>query len=136
MGKRGRRSTASLSIVPLGDLLARGRPKAPKELTPEQAVEWEAIVHRLPADWFPRESHGLLVEYCRHVIRARKIARLIERLERHRDVDIDEYSKFCKMGERESKSIALLATKMRISQHSTYSARKKKGTTASRPWED
>ena len=136
MGKRGRRSVASLSIVTPHDVLDQGRAKAPRELTSEQTAEWEAIVHRLPHDWFPRETYGLLIDYCRHVIRARKIARLIERLERQREVDVDDYDKLCKMAERESRSIASLATKMRISQHATYSARKEKGPTARRPWEE
>ncbi len=73
---------SSLSIVPPREVLERGRPDPPRDLTAGQAVEWRAIVRRMPADWFPRETHGLLADYCRHVLRSRKIATLIDRIER------------------------------------------------------
>jgi hypothetical protein len=34
------------------------RPDAPYDLTDEQSDEWWAVVNRMPADWFPRETHG------------------------------------------------------------------------------
>ncbi len=136
MGNRGRQSTSSLAIVPPREVLERGRPEPPKDLTAEQAVEWRAIVRRMPADWFPRETHGLLADYCRHVLRSRKIATLIDRVERTRTVDVDDYDKLAKMADRESRTIASLATKMRISQHASYDRKKAKGAAAARPWED
>jgi hypothetical protein len=42
------------------------REPAPKDLEPEAAVLWEAIVIRLPADWFTSETRPLLKAYCRH----------------------------------------------------------------------
>ncbi len=42
-----------------------------------QIAEWLALVSALPADWFPRETHGLLTDYCRHVVRSRRVALLI-----------------------------------------------------------
>jgi len=36
------------------------------KLTDEQAEEWRAVVSRMAADWFPRETHGMLLAYCRH----------------------------------------------------------------------
>jgi hypothetical protein len=47
-------------------LHSNARPEPPEDLTEEQAAEWSAVVDRLPADWFPRETHGLLARYCRH----------------------------------------------------------------------
>ncbi len=127
---------SSLSIVPPRDVLERGRPEPPRDITAEQASEWRAIVRRMPADWFPRETHGLLADFCRHVLRSRKIATLIDRIERARTVDVDEYDKLAKMADRESRTIASLATKMRISQHASYDRKKAKGAAAARPWED
>jgi hypothetical protein len=50
-------------------------------LTDEQATEWWAVVNRLPADWFPRETHALLIQYCRHVVSARRVAQLLTQAE-------------------------------------------------------
>jgi hypothetical protein len=41
------------------------------DLTEDQAAEWRAVVDRLPNDWFPRETHGMLAQFCRHVCTAR-----------------------------------------------------------------
>lgn len=115
-----------VSVVP--------RPVAPSELTDEQAAEWEAVVSRLPADWFPRETHGLLAQYCRHVVEARRIAQLIERQEGY---DIKEYDMLLKMQEREGRALSSLATRMRITQQSQWSEQKGKGGDKPdrKPWE-
>jgi hypothetical protein len=44
--KPGRKSADEL----LAPLIPDTRPPPPEELEPEQQVEWEAIVERLPAD--------------------------------------------------------------------------------------
>ena len=36
-------------------------------------IEWCAVVNRMPADWFPRETHGMLVQYCRLIVGARRL---------------------------------------------------------------
>ena len=71
MAQRGRKSAASLSVV---SLIADARPAPPDELAVEEAEEWRAIARRMPADWFARENHPLLSEYCRHIVRARDLA--------------------------------------------------------------
>jgi hypothetical protein len=76
MRQRGRKSVAALSAVPV--LPGQQKPEPPEELAAEEAEEWRAIVARLPYDWFPRETHGQLVNYCRHVVRANVIDRLIK----------------------------------------------------------
>jgi hypothetical protein len=42
------------------------REPAPKDLEPGAAAYWEAIVVRLPVDWFSSETIPLLKAYCRH----------------------------------------------------------------------
>ena len=77
---RGRKSAGALTLtVVTGDVEVVRRPEPPTELTREQAAEWRAVVDRLPADWFARETHGLLVQYCRHVVAARRVAELVAR---------------------------------------------------------
>jgi hypothetical protein len=79
-------------------------------------------VNRLPAEWFPRETHAMLAAFCRHVVAARHIAQLIVAAEQRRKLNLNEYSKLLRMQEREGRAITSLATKMRISQQSTVRA--------------
>ena len=66
MGLRGPKSSAALEIPSVADLRGDARPEPPEDLTEEQAAEWRAVVARMPADWFHRETHGLLAQYVRH----------------------------------------------------------------------
>jgi hypothetical protein len=97
------------------------RPKAPSELTSEQAAEWKSIVNHMPANWFGRESHSLLIAYLRHWSNARLIAAEIERFAPAwlgRDDGLDRYEQLLKIADREHRAMASLAGKMRLSQSS------------------
>ena len=109
------------------------RPDPPADLTPEQAHEWQSVVNRMPADWFPRETHALLVQFCRHVVSARRIAELIENLFSS-DFNLETFNKLLIMQERESRIIFSLATKMRTSQQARFGRRKKTGPLIPPPW--
>lgn len=127
MKQRGRKSAAALDVERLPSVEVIDRPDAPYDLTDEQAQEWWAVVNRLPADWFPRETHGMLAQYCRHVVAARRVAQLIAKAEKRKTLDVEEYDRLLKMQEREGRAISSLATRMRISQQATVrheSARK------------
>jgi hypothetical protein len=80
MAQRGRRSAASLLVVP-NPIEAIPRRRAPAELTREQAEVWDAVVASQPADWFNKSQLPILIQYCRHVIRARRCASQIEAVE-------------------------------------------------------
>ena len=137
MGARGKKPQAALSVVKPGTVSAVERPAAPSELTDEQAAEWESIVDRMPADWFPRETHGMLAQYCRHVVAARRVAQMIVSLEKGELDTIDwigDFDKLLKMQEREGRAMSSLATRMRISQQAQYSHKKKTGTGAKKPF--
>lgn len=124
MAQRGRKSSASMSVVQA--LPGQERPEPPEELTPEEAEEWRAVVGRLPPDWFVRETHGQLVNYCRHVVRARMIAGLIRDFEpewTETNEGLRRLDRLTTMAERESRTIASLGTKMRITQQSRYAHR-------------
>ena len=136
MGVRGRQSVASLSIVGVSSVERFERAQPPHELTPEQADEWRAVVERMPAEWFPRETHAMLAQYCRHVVRANRVAQLVARCEGNDEFDLKEYDTLLKMQERESRCIASLATRMRITQQTVYDKSKKRGSSISKkPWE-
>lgn len=135
MGTRGRASAASLEAGKANPVEKVQRPDAPYDLTDEQTEEWWAVVNRLPADWFPRETHGILAQYCRHVVAARRVAQMIAGAERQEPLDIDALDKLYKMQEREGRALSSLATRMRLTQQTTYDKSKKKPMTVKRPWE-
>lgn len=137
MAQRGRKGAAALAIVSADGITAVPRPDPPEALTDEQREEWWAVVNRMPADWFPRETQGLLVQYCRHVVQARRVAQMIAKLESGKKFDLADYDKLLKMQEREGRAISSLATRMRISQQSLYSKDQTRGakSTAKKPWE-
>ena len=121
MGTRGRKSAAELGVIPG----IPQRPEPPDELTPQQAEEWREIVDRMPVDWFRREIHPLLCAYCRHICNARHIAGLIEDA---RVVDVADrkavmrYNRFLGMQERQTSALMGLATRMRLTNQSRYTA--------------
>jgi len=134
MKTRGRTSAAALEVAVLGAVETVQRPDAPYELTDEQSEEWWAVVNRLPADWFPRETHGLLAQYCRHVVAARRVAQLVA-AEEAGEMDLNRYDQLLKMQEREGRALSSLATRLRITQQSTVDKRTQKPTAIKKPWE-
>jgi len=136
MKARGRKSAASLTVPAAVAVETVQRPDAPYDLTDEQAEEWWAVVNRMPADWFPRETHAMLAQYCRHVVRARRIAQLIDQAEKSDDFDIKEYRDLLRSEEEQSRAISSLATRMRISQQATVRAEQaRKPSIVKKPWE-
>ena len=144
MGDRGRKPASSLNVVDSGIVSAK-RPEPPEELTPAQAAEWRAVVGRLPVDWFPRETHAMLAEYCRHVVSARMLGQMIDRIEcpesgaekveGEESFSLGTYADLLKMRDRESGRVIALARSMRITQQATYDPKKKKGKVGNSPWE-
>ena len=135
MGIRGKRSSASLTVVNASPLEVIDRPQAPDDLTDEQAREWRAVVDRLPADWFQRENYPLLAQYCRHVVAARRVADMLGQVEDAGGLDVDTYDKLLKMQEREGRAMSSLATRLRLTQQSQYDPKRKKTLQAKKPWE-
>ena len=128
MGTRGRKSAAELAAT-VAHLPAR--PDPPSELTDEQAKEWREIVRSMPVEWFPRETHGLLVQFCRHVVAGRHVARLIDAVD---DDDLPTLARLLRMQALQSGAIASLSTKLRLAQSAT-SDRRRKVPASRTPWE-
>ena len=137
MGTRGRKSSASLTVAaPPSQIQTIERPAPPDDLTDEQAAEWIAVVERMPADWFPRETWPLLVQYCRHIVAAKRVDQLIETLQNEPDFELKAWADALKIQRQESGVIAALSTKMRLSQQTSYDKSKKKGSGGVRkPWD-
>jgi len=133
MGARGKQSTAAMSVVQPSGITATRRPVPQEGLTDEQAIIWRNVVDRMPAEWFPAETHDMLAQYCRHVISARRVADLIELLTAQDEFATEDYDRLLKMQEREGRAMSALATRMRLSQQSTYSRDRGKGTIVKQP---
>jgi hypothetical protein len=122
MAQRGRKSAASLSVVP--NDAEKKLPEPPAELSEEEAQVWRDVVSTKPHDWFDKDTFPLLKDYCRHIIRQDKLSDLINHFEAsdkpHAIMDLD---RLLRASDRESKTIMALATKMRLSQQSKYGAR-------------
>lgn len=143
MQKRGRKSAAAHEVVTVAKIEAIQRPQCPHDLTDEESEVWFVVVNRLPADWFPAETHPMLVQYCRATVQARRVAELIEKATSDLDPETGEptltvsaYDRLLKMQARQSATLAMLATKMRISQQATTNHRgNKKQVSPKKPWE-
>lgn len=110
------------------------RIKPPHDLHDEEVEVWAAIVSAHPADWFSASSAPLLAQLCRHTIHARRVAELIERT--IAAISVDDYDKLLKMQERESRAMASLATKLRLTPQATTNHRGNKvALPAFKPWE-
>jgi len=129
MGARGKQSAAALAVIQPSSITAIHRPDPPDELTSDQAFEWRAVVDRMPADWFPRETHPMLIQYCRHIVSARHIAQMIDNfLDDGSPLQtVETYNKLLIMQSREGRDMSSLATRMRISQHAQYNHKKTTG---------
>lgn len=150
MGTRGRTSAAELSVISGGGIETIRRPEPPIDLTEDEGEVWRTVVNRLPADWFPAETLPMLGQYCRHAIAAKRVASMIEQLDKEIGDAITKgtpageavlgsakmLDRLYKMQERESRCLSSLATKMRISQQTTYDkSRKKPANGPKKPWE-
>lgn len=124
-----------MTVAKASPVEAIQRPDAPYDLNDEQSEEWWAVVNRMPAEWFPRETHGLLTQYCRHVVAARRVAQLLRDCESGAELDVELYDRLLKMQEREGRALSSLATRLRITQQATVSPKTRKPTMAPPPWE-
>lgn len=146
MGARGPKPRTEVVESPSVEYLER--PSPPAELNTLQANEWNAVVGRLPADWFPAETHTMLAQYCKHKSAAEMVSSLIAEME-VRDhaategeekpdgdayFDLDAYDKLLKMQERESRAITALARSLRFTLQATYDKSKNTGPSMPEPW--
>jgi phage terminase small subunit len=121
MKQRGRKSEASREVASL--TLESDRPEPPAELTDEQAEEWQAVVDRLPADWFQAEHYPVLADYCRHVCRARFVARVLDAFpaqELETDEGVRRFDKLSNAAERETRAVLACARSMRLTHQARY----------------
>ena len=132
-----RKSKAALEVVRSGLVDVVDRPAPPPELSPEHARVWVQVTEALPADWFGAETLGLLTQYCRHTVTASRVAAMIVAAELDESTTIEDLDRLYKMQEREGRALSSLATRMRMTQQTTYHQGKTKGKKqpAKKPWQ-
>ena len=134
MIQRGRNSTTGLTTV----APEFTRPAAPEGLSEEETTEWNAIVGRMPADWFTRETHELLIRYLKHRTTARKLTEKIDLVGEPTEENIIYLNRLVTLRNRESGQLVNLARAMRLTQHSRLKAEtayvKSSKSKENKPW--
>ena len=130
MRQRGRKSSASLTVVPIAT--EGHRPSPPPELTAPEAKVWKAIVASTPAGWFTPAQEPLLVVYCRHVVTGDQLSAMINKSKPDWTTmeGLRSHSRLLGMRLRETSAMLSLATRMRLTQQARIEPR-----TAGRAWD-
>lgn len=141
--KRGRKSAAEIEVVSpvirLGD-----RPEPPLSLNDRAVDEWRRVVNRMPSDWFTDETLSLLQAFCEHVAEGEALQLMIEKVRRKAMTDdecFNRYKALCTMKEVQTRAALSCATKMRLTQQSSYTDKasgtaKQASTGGGKPWDN
>lgn len=128
-----KKSTAALSVLPVQPLARLSKPDG---LTSAEAELWTAVVDSKPAEWFGEDSAPLLLEYVRCAAMTDCLDALVKASLIDPESDLNDA---LKMRDRESKRLAALATKLRLTQQSRYTPQAastaNKKAAGARPWQ-
>jgi len=134
MKQRGRTSVSQLTVANQ-DVNATDRLMPPPDLAVEARAVWVQVVNSMPADWFMDRDKPILAQLCRHTVESQRVSQLIEQLCGSEEFDVKSYDKLLQMQERESRAIASLSTKLRLTPQSTRSDGKGKDVKGvKKPW--
>ena len=125
MKQRGRTASTALATV----TLTEARPSAPEGLTADQVKAWCDTVTRLPADWFPRETHALLAEYCRAVARAKFIGVAVDAFKPEwfrAEGAVERYARLVATADKQVRLMTSLARALRITNQSRLKGGKRR----------
>jgi hypothetical protein len=92
-------------------------PQPPPELSDAQAIVWRDTVSSLRGDWLNRSAVPLLIEYCRHVCRARLLEGEIARFEQEWiavDGGLERLDRLMRMADVETKAVINCARQLRL----------------------
>ena len=120
--KRGRRSSASLSVI-ASQVGVSQRIKPPSYLSEAESCVWIETVNDQPAGAFTITHAPLLEMYCRHVANGRVISNKLLNFEQSwldDDEGLKRYDTLLKLAERESRAASSLATRLRITRQAVH----------------
>lgn len=109
------------------------RPLPPQRLTAEEKEAWLQTTEGLPQDWFRPETLYMLEQYCVAVVRLRDTSAKIRTGKFPKSTSMSE---LLNLEIRQTKIMMNLATKMRLTQQSTFDRKKSKRTKNAlvKPW--
>lgn len=138
MAQRGRKAKAGIALAVNNDKpeiskeseVLKWGPDAPDDLCDRGVLEWETIVRSMPKDWFTPPTLSILKIHCENVVECEFIQELINLAKKKAKTDVGykKYSELLKQKIKFTQLVASSATKMRLTQQSTYDA--KTGNTA------
>lgn len=114
MAKRGRKSAADLTSVPVVALPASQRPLPLEHLSAAACAVWRDVVGAKPPDFFDRGSLGLLEAYCTALAEHRKIMAVIALLDPVEH--INQFAKLTRLADAHAARVSQLGVRMRLSQ--------------------
>jgi hypothetical protein len=128
MRQRGRKSSANLGVVPIGQ---PPRPEPPERLPKAEKQVWRELVDRLRPDWFGG-AEQLLEVYCTSIVLERFLCEQIRKTK----VDDDRFADLVRLQRAEAALVANLATKLRLTPRSTWDRHTPKlVSTQPKPWQ-
>ena len=111
MAQRGRKSQASLAIVPF---VVQQHPHPPPEFSAEEAAIWNSLVGSKSREWFEHSSTQIMLpSFCFAVALADRLAAELRQVE-DIDADPDRLATLVGMYGRQTGVVARLAGKMRL----------------------
>ena len=117
--KRGRQSRAEyeLTDVVVVDVADPMPPPPPPELSDAQSAVWRDAVASMPGAWLQRGAHAILIEYTRHVCRARLLEQEIAHFEQAwiaAPGGLERLDRLLAAGDRETKAAIACARALRL----------------------
>jgi hypothetical protein len=135
---RGRRSQASLSIVPPA-IPGAGRPDPPAHLDASEAQIWRAIVGALPDYWIDGAGEQILLRLVAQSAVAAELETRLRALRAQRSSDDEEIAALAGTHRDTAKSIAYLLATLRATPRSRMVSRaagpKMTEVPRSKPWD-
>jgi len=142
MDQRGRKSVEG-HIAQVVHLPGKW-PDPPENLTESQCENWRQIVRTRPYDWFGPETYPLLTEYVRSIDIASVLAQSMDGFTVNPDwmddaAGVLRYERLTRLQKANAETLAKLATKMRLAQHSIQSEKvaasaAKNSANSRKPW--
>jgi hypothetical protein len=134
---RGRKSAASLSVVPV--IPGAGRPDPPGHLDASEAQIWRAVVGALPDYWIDAAGEQILLRLVAQAAIAQRHEGRLRELRAQRSADDPEIAALASTHRDTAKSIAYLLATLRATPRSRVVSRaagpKMSEVPHSKPWD-
>lgn len=139
MQQPGRKSTASLAVVPR---TAIERPLPPPGLSETEAALWSRVTATKPPEWFLADVLPVLTGYVRASVKADGLAAALSKFKGvpSNPIKFRRYIEINKAHDQAERLVATLGTKLRITPQSRYTSQaaataQAKTKVGDKPWE-